>query len=340
MTLEINRFRELVRNIDSGFNVTALNTSVSVSLHGARLTCAKAKQLFAVLNTFQSDVDICTFRSVSTSFERIVDARALIECVWGLNCKTLVQLYFANHRVDAFFGRSFARLAHKECVLQDLDLENNALRYEHISILAQALCSNSTLRELHLNFNEIGNDGAIALADALKVNATLRALTLAFNCIEQKGAAALAFALRQNCTLNVLCLQGNVIGSIGWKQLICSLRTNRALHTLNLPSMCDMWRLMRLLVSVLRRFNCTLETLYIDNRSVKTLENYAFLFAQASTLLTRNKAIRCRTLRWKTKIIRLYRIYLVMRRASGSLLPPFLRGDFHGATLLTMRKLQ
>lgn len=100
--------------------------------------------------------------------------------------------------------------------------------------IAEALQSNTTLTRLALGYNYIGAKGASALAKLLASNTSLSWLNLWSNNMGDEGVAALADALKANNTLTGIILNENNIWSAGATALAESLRTNAALVSLDL----------------------------------------------------------------------------------------------------------
>ena len=119
-----------------------------------------------------------------------------------------------------------------------LDLSNNQITSQGVSILAAALRTNTTLQVLSLLSNHVSDQGIISLAESLSLhNSTLTTLGLGSNDITDKGVQYLAQILRTNTTLTVLTLQNNQVGSRGVDLLMDTLaRFNKRLTTLNISS--------------------------------------------------------------------------------------------------------
>ena len=77
---------------------------------------------------------------------------------------------------------------------------------------------------------EIGDAGATQLADALCTNTSVKVLSLWGNSIGEAGATQLADALRTNTSAKELHLSDNSIGEAGATQLADALRTNTSME--------------------------------------------------------------------------------------------------------------
>jgi hypothetical protein len=120
----------------------------------------------------------------------------------------------------------------------ELDLSNNQITSEGVSILALALNKNTTLKALSLLSNQVSDQGIHSLAKVLSLhNSTLTTLGLGSNEITDEGIQYLAQMLRTNQTLLVLTLQNNQISSRGVELLMDTLaRSNKKLAALNISS--------------------------------------------------------------------------------------------------------
>jgi hypothetical protein len=97
----------------------------------------------------------------------------------------------------------------KDNEIEKLDLSHKGLTSHQITLLAEALKTNTMLKMLELSGNQIGDAGAEKLADALKSNTALMELGLSSNQIGNVGADKLADALKSNTTLTKLDLNRN-----------------------------------------------------------------------------------------------------------------------------------
>jgi hypothetical protein len=115
-----------------------------------------------------------------------------------------------------------------------IDLGFAGLDTRKLTMLAQALETNSVVRKLCLGWNEIGDAGAERLAQSLEKNKTLTELNLTENGIGERGAERLAAALAVNGTLRVLDLMSNRIGDKGAGFFANALGKNKTLQELRL----------------------------------------------------------------------------------------------------------
>jgi len=128
----------------------------------------------------------------------------------------------------------------RQCTL--LDLQDNKITSEGMSILVSALNNNTKLRALYLNGNPLSNKGIYELIQVLASdNKTLEILGLNSTGLSDVGAEDLSAMLQQNQALKCLQLKSNQIDTRG------------VLH----------------LTETLAKKNTTLEQLYLaDNRLI------------------------------------------------------------------------
>ncbi|CAF3265652.1 unnamed protein product [Rotaria socialis] len=69
-----------------------------------------------------------------------------------------------------------------------IDIGDNNLNDDDITVIANALKSNNTLIELDVKWNKISEIGALALINTLTVNRTLKTVKLQFNSMPQDVA--------------------------------------------------------------------------------------------------------------------------------------------------------
>jgi hypothetical protein len=118
-------------------------------------------------------------------------------------------------------------------VARVLRLGSNGISVQGARTLASILQSkDSRLEELYLCGNRLGDEGVSVLADALKSNCTLRVLDLGRNRFGDQGARDLAEFLRSNSSLQELNVWGNSIGPSGAAAVAEALRANRSLRLL------------------------------------------------------------------------------------------------------------
>jgi hypothetical protein len=117
-------------------------------------------------------------------------------------------------------------LASSKCRVAVLDLSQNAIGDSGVSVLAEALKTNTSVTKINLYENEIGDSGAVALAVALKTNTSVTKIDLHENEIGDSGALLLANALKTNTSVTEIDLSGNEIGDSGAVALADALKTN------------------------------------------------------------------------------------------------------------------
>ena len=155
-------------------------------------------------------------------------------------------------------------------MLEKLDISYNDIGDIGITVIAESLENNSSLRELDLSYNLICEDGVSALATALRnPNSALKNLYIQFNSIRDIGVIALSSVLRHpNSKLEKLDISYNSIGDIGINALANALENNSTIKELDLShnSIGDIGVIA--LSSVLRHPNSKLEKLDIENNSI------------------------------------------------------------------------
>jgi len=132
------------------------------------------------------------------------------------------------------------------CVLEDLNLEATDVDDEECVMLAEALCTNATVRHLNLSSNLIGKSellnacmpeletGPEALAEMLKVNKTIISLNLSWNSIRGDSAVTLAASLAHTTTLTFLNLGQNSLSCAGSQEIGRALFANTSVTNLDL----------------------------------------------------------------------------------------------------------
>jgi serine/threonine protein kinase/Ran GTPase-activating protein (RanGAP) involved in mRNA processing and transport len=143
---------------------------------------------------------LCTDRNL-----HVIDWHSVNLNSWGVDC------------VAAVLNRSES--------LTSLDLCYNRIG-QNISVMADALRKNTTLKTLKLSGNRLGDQGAERLVRALLQHGALTHLSLQNNEIRDQGARALAELLRKNNKITHLHVDANNIGSPGQQALENALSTN------------------------------------------------------------------------------------------------------------------
>ena len=124
----------------------------------------------------------------------------------------------------------------KKCTM--LRLSHNQIKSPGVSLLADALHTNTTLIGLYIFGNHVTDQGVSSLSQVLSMpDSTLKALSLGGNDITDEGAGHLADMLRKNNTLIDLYLPLNRISDCGLQRLARALtHHNRSLKRLSLDS--------------------------------------------------------------------------------------------------------
>mmetsp|Transcript_12889 Transcript_12889/g.18685 ORF Transcript_12889/g.18685 Transcript_12889/m.18685 type:complete len:144 (+) Transcript_12889:1025-1456(+) len=96
------------------------------------------------------------------------------------------------------------RLRIKHPLLSELNLTKNELGDAGVTLLARALCLNSTLTSRNLSETDVGDAGETELGAALRINSSITELNLKYSRGNNAGATELAGALRVNSCLTSL----------------------------------------------------------------------------------------------------------------------------------------
>jgi len=138
-----------------------------------------------------------------------------------------INKYESHSKIDLSFRQLTDRdidivvqqaIIQKQCTV--LLLNDNLITSEGATIIANALCNNTTLEELNLWNNQVSDSGVYSLSQALSVNnLVLRSIGLGQNGISDVGAQHLAEMLKTNTTITRLWLFHNEIGDRGVKLL-------------------------------------------------------------------------------------------------------------------------
>ena len=109
------------------------------------------------------------------------------------------------------------------CIVE-LGLERNGIANVGMNSICEMLKTNTSLYILHIGRNAITWEGMVHLADALASNTTLESLSLTGNvAIGDEGVAVLSGSLKHNATLKTLLLSKCGISSKGTNHLINGL---------------------------------------------------------------------------------------------------------------------
>lgn len=154
---------------------------------------------------------------------------------------TLKSLNLTANDLELYTCRRFAHLlANNQSSLEHLNLSQNSLENEGVSMIGAGLISNTTLKSLSLAETRITEASCSVVAAAITSNRTLERLNLADNKIRDEGCSALAQALHHNSTLTSLNLFGNHLHNKGVLRLSETLRQNEVMERVNLANNADL----------------------------------------------------------------------------------------------------
>ena len=148
----------------------------------------------------------------------------------------LSTLNISNNGISDMGAAALARgLAHSQCVVENLDLNQNEIGSRGVMVLAKTLRTNKKLVSLNISFNSIGDEGATAVAAALVCNNTLRCIDMRRCGITNQGAQAIAEEyLPRMQGLRELVLIKNDITTEGSAALLQGLRQNVEIENLHI----------------------------------------------------------------------------------------------------------
>lgn len=92
----------------------------------------------------------------------------------------------------------------EDCLLEELRLYNCGLGDEGVSMIAEALECNATLKEIDLMKTAFQVAGAKALGRMLQKNTCLLKLTICVNFLTQEGSKAICEAMQSNHSITAL----------------------------------------------------------------------------------------------------------------------------------------
>jgi Ran GTPase-activating protein (RanGAP) involved in mRNA processing and transport len=143
---------------------------------------------------------------------------------------------FERHRELTNSGWTALSISLRVIALEELSILGNSLDDIGITVIAESLENNSSLRELDLSDNLICEDGVSALCNVLRhPNSVLKILDIRNNSIRDIGVMALSTVLRHpNSKLERLDISDNVIGDIGINALTDALINNSMLKELTI----------------------------------------------------------------------------------------------------------
>jgi len=154
---------------------------------------------------------------------------------------TLESLNLTANDLELHTCRRFAHLmASNQSTLEHLNLSQNSLEDEGVSMIGAGLMANTTLKSLSLAESRITEASCTVVAAALTSNRALERLNLADNKVRDEGCSALAQALQHNSTLTSLNLSRNHLHNKGVLRLSETLRQNKVIEKLNLASNPDL----------------------------------------------------------------------------------------------------
>ena len=125
------------------------------------------------------------------------------------------------------------------CKIQDLNLSQNKLGDQGVSILSQLLSTNDyacTITKLDINKNEITYKGGSRLFRSIRYNPSLTYLNLDDNNLSPKVGQSLHFLLLSNYSLTTLSLNSCQLKNEGINHLALGLSKNKKLLNLNLAN--------------------------------------------------------------------------------------------------------
>jgi Ran GTPase-activating protein (RanGAP) involved in mRNA processing and transport len=151
-----------------------------------------------------------------------------------LHNTTLKSLSLSNNFAITNAGWVIFSTSLRGIMLEKLSICGNLIVNIGITVIAESLENNSSLRELCLSDNLIGEDGVSALCTVLQhPNSVLEKLDIYDNSIGDIGVTAISTILRHpNSTLEKLDISKNYIGDIGMNALTDALLNNSMLKEL------------------------------------------------------------------------------------------------------------
>ena len=154
------------------------------------------------------------------------DNDSVTNIIKGLgNNSTFAVIKLFHIKIDCERATFLSQLLHRT-TLQELTLCNADIGDDEVTIIAQHLQQNYTLKSLSLSENRISHRGAIIL---LQQNSALKKLILSNNNIGSDGAIALAKILQFNSTLKELDISGEDISDDGARAISQAFQHNSTL---------------------------------------------------------------------------------------------------------------
>lgn len=170
----------------------------------------------------------------------------LLESLSGLNKNcTLQVLWLDTNAITYKSAEIIAKYISTSCKLTDLSLSCNRLCDNGIEIIAKALPDNNILQRVSFASNRIGPNGAKYLSDTIKNHPSINFLNLGYikstdavhelgNFIGDEGSLYMADMLKNNTVLRHLDLLHNSISQAGVNHIISALEKNTTLVKLQL----------------------------------------------------------------------------------------------------------
>jgi hypothetical protein len=187
--------------------------------------------------------------------------------------------------------------------LISINLRNNQIEIKCIEALADVVVKNTSINNIDLSENLIGDGGIKVLAEAIKSNTTIKYLRLDMNLIGVKGAKALAEVLKYNTSINNISLFYNQIGDNGVEALSEAFAANKTLASINLSSNLIGDEGVKTLAKVLET-NKTLTNISLYDNQITANSNEAFSIALKHNFnilmlngVKKNYELKCYTIR-------------------------------------------
>ncbi|ELR15193.1 myosinI binding protein, putative [Acanthamoeba castellanii str. Neff] len=167
--------------------------------------------------------------------------RDVIKAIIGNNFITDFQLDLAANKLGVLGANMLAGLAAEITTIKSLDLTDNDFGDEGMSIIADGLCHNSSLRELHLGDNWTRNktkarsQAVDNLIELISSECPLHKLDLSCKVADNQiktDILPFIYSLATNDTLKELDISGNAMGDKGGIALGKAFQINRTLKSL------------------------------------------------------------------------------------------------------------
>lgn len=152
--------------------------------------------------------------------------------------KSLIKLSLINNYLTHKSFESYSEVL-LSCQIQDLNLSQNKLADQGISIISKILSANDyscTITKLDVSKNEISYKGGFKLFRSIRYNPFLTYLNLDDNNLSPKVGQSLHFLLLSNYSLTTLSLNSCQLKNEGINHLALGLSKNKKLLNLNLAN--------------------------------------------------------------------------------------------------------